>query len=118
MCLKVMDWVTPPPPLRKNSITNLLFFLMASLRLEMLDTFRDNFRSKYRTLDRGQEDRDPGLQCGDCGLSRDTQSHCMVCPAWTEARDRLDLTCIGDMVIFYQRVLKGRDDKEKIRRKG
>ena len=32
MCLKVMDWVkTPSPPLRKNSITNPLFFWMASL---------------------------------------------------------------------------------------
>ena len=26
---KVMDWVKTPPPLRKNSITNLLFFRMA-----------------------------------------------------------------------------------------
>ena len=88
------------------------------VRLEMVETFRDNFRSKYRTLDKGEEDRDPGLQCGDCGQSRDTQSHCLVCPAWAEARDRLDLSCIGDMVIFYQRVLKGRDEKEKRRRKG
>ena len=26
-----MDWIRTPPPLRKNSITNLLFFPMASL---------------------------------------------------------------------------------------
>ena len=88
------------------------------IRLEMVETFKDNFRSKYRKLARGEEDRDPGLQCGDCGQSRDTQSHCLVCPAWAEARDRLDLSCIGDMVIFYQRVLKGREDKEKRRRTG
>ena len=30
------------------------------IRLQMLDTFKDNYRSKYRTLDRGEEDRDPG----------------------------------------------------------
>ena len=63
------------------------------IRLEMMDTFKDNYRSKNRTLDRVEEDKDPGLQCGDCGQSRDTQSHCMVCPAWAEARQRLDLAC-------------------------
>ena len=62
------------------------------IRLEMMDTFKDNFSSKYRTLDRGEEDMDPGLLCGDFGQSRDSQSHCLVCPAWTEARERLDLT--------------------------
>ena len=87
------------------------------IRLEMLDSFKDNYCCKYRTLDRGQEDMDPGLQCGDCGQDRDSQSHCLVCPAWAEARDRLDLSCIGDMVLYYQRVLKGRDEKEKKRKK-
>ena len=88
------------------------------IRLEMVDTFKDNFCSKYRKLNRGEEDRDPGLQCGDCGQSRDTQSHCLVCPAWVEARDRLNLSCIEDVVIFFQRVLKGREEKEKRRRRG
>ena len=88
------------------------------VRLEMVETFRDNFRLKYRTLDKGEEDSDPGLQCGDCGQDRDTQSHCLVCPAWAEARDRLDLSCIADMVLFYPGVLKGREEKEKMRRKG
>ena len=60
---------------------------------------------------------DPGLLCGDCGQSRDSQSHCLVCPAWTEASERLDLTCIEDLVVFYQRVLMGREEKEKKRRK-
>ena len=87
------------------------------VRTEMVDTFRDNFRSKYRTLPRGQEDRDPGLQCGDCGLDRDSQIHCLDCPAWAEARDRLDLHCMEDMVTYFRRVLKGREDKEKERRR-
>ena len=45
------------------------------IRLEMVETFKDNFRTKYQTLARGEEDRDPGLVCGDCGQSRDSQSH-------------------------------------------
>ena len=68
------------------------------IRLEMLETFKDNYRTKYRTLGRGEEDRDPGLLCGDCGESQDSQSHCLLCPAWQEARERLDLDCIGDLL--------------------
>ena len=83
------------------------------VRLEILETFKDNFRSKYRTLERGEEDRDPGLLCGDCGLARDSQSHCLTCPAWAEDRDRLDLECIEDLVKYFQRVLRGREDKAR-----
>ena len=83
------------------------------VRLEMLETFKDNYRSKYRTLGRGEEDQDPGLLCGDCGLARDSQSHCLTCPAWAEDRDRLDLSCIEDLVKYFQRVLRGREDKSR-----
>ena len=43
--------------------------------------------------------------------------HCLDCPAWAEARDRLDLHCMEDMVTYFRRVLKGREDKEKERRR-
>ena len=86
------------------------------VRTEMCENYKDNYRAKYRTLARGEEDRDPGLQCGDCGQSRDTQSHCLVCPAWATARKRLDLSDIEDMVTYFQRVLRGREDKEKEKR--
>ena len=87
------------------------------VRLEMLETFKDNYRTKYRTLGRGEEDRDPGLLCSDCGQSRDSQSHCLTCPAWQEARERLDLSCIGDIVVYFQRVLRGREVKKDEERK-
>ena len=47
----------------------------------------------------------------------DTQSHCLVCPSQEEARDKLDLTCIEDMVTFYQRILNGREEMEKKEKK-
>ena len=50
--------------------------------LEMLETFKDN----YRTLGRGKEDRDPGLLCDDCEQSGDSQSPCLLCLAWLEGR--------------------------------
>ena len=60
------------------------------IRLEMLESFKDNYWTKYRTLGRGHEDRDPGLRCGDCGQSRDSQSHCLqiwsVQPGWRPGR--------------------------------
>ena len=72
-----------------------------------------------RTLERGEEDRDSGHLCGDCGLTRDTQSHCLSCPAWYEDRDRLDLECIEDLVKYFKQVLRGtggqgREGKEKM----
>ena len=88
------------------------------IRTEMCETFKDNFRSKYRTLDRGEEDKDPGLNCEDCSQFQDSQSHCMICPAWTEARDRLDLEDMNDVVTYFRRVLQGREEKrETIRRR-
>ena len=34
-----------------------------------------------------------------------------------EARERLDLSCIEDVVIYFQRVLKGREEKKDKERK-
>ena len=87
------------------------------IRIKMLESLKDNYRTKYLTLSRGQKDRDPGLRCGDCGQSRDYQSHCLVCPAWLDTRERLDLTCIGDVMIYLQRVLKGREERKDKERK-
>ena len=97
------------------------------LRTEMLEPFKDNFRSKYRTLERGQEEEDPGLRYKNCQDSpppaRDSQVHCLVCPAWSHLREDLDLTdvrCIEDMVTYFQRVIKAREaksDREKKERK-
>ena len=81
--------------------------------LEMLETFMDNYRSKYRTLEQGEEDRYPCLVCGDCGLARDSQSHCLICPAWAKDRDRFDLSCIEDLVKYFQRVLRGQEDQAR-----
>ena len=97
------------------------------LRTEMLEHFKDNYRSKYRTMERGQEEDDPGLRCQECQdeppAARDSQVHCLICPAWTHLREDLDLTdirCIDDMVTYFQRVIKAREeksDREKKRRK-
>ena len=38
----------------------------------MCEAFKDNYRSKYRTLERGEEDKDPGLTCEDCGQAQDS----------------------------------------------
>ena len=87
------------------------------VRTEMLKDSKDNYRSKYRTMERGQEEDDPGLRCQECRV------HCLVCPAWTYLREDLDLTdirCMDDMVTFFQRVIKAREeksDREKRRRK-
>ena len=90
------------------------------IRTEMVKSFKDNFRSKYRTLERGEEDTDPGLLCRDCDITpgeRDNQAHCLRCPAWGELRKDLDLTFMEDVVIYFRRVLEARTDKEEEERK-
>ena len=79
----------------------------------MTKTFKDNFISKYRTLERGEEDRYPGLQCEDCGQSRDSHSHCKVCAAWLEARDRLDMEEIIDLVTYFLEFFIDRRTRKK-----
>ena len=88
------------------------------IRTEMMKTFKDNYRSKYRERDRGEEEDDPGLQCSDCSVphSPDSQSHCLRCPAWEHLRTGLDMEVIEDVVTYFQRVLAGRDDKARRRR--
>ena len=78
----------------------------------MLEHFKDDYSSKYGTMQRGQEENGPGLICQECQdeppPARDSQVHCLVCPAWTHLREDLDLTdirCIDDMVTFFQRVI-------------
>ena len=90
------------------------------IRTEMLESFKDNYRSKNRTLDRGEEDDDPGLQCQYCDLTepaRDSQAHCLQCPAWGHLRQDLDLTFMEDMVSYFRRVMEARADLEEEERK-
>ena len=90
------------------------------IRTQLVAMFKDNFRNKHRTLPRGEEDEDPGLQCEDCEGARDTQAHCLECPAWEEAREDLNLTFAEDMVLYFRRVLEGREERreeERVRRR-
>ena len=34
-----------------------------------------------------------------------SQSHCLVCPAWKELREGLDLKQIKDLTIYFRRLL-------------
>ena len=86
------------------------------LRTEMIKTFKDNFRCKYRLLDRGEEDRDPGLICSDCDTvkARDSQAHCVICPTWGYLRINLDMENIDNVLMYFKRVfLGGREEKEE-----
>ena len=83
------------------------------IRTQLVSMFKDNFRNKHRKLPRGQEDEDQGLLCGDCRGARDTQAHCLVCPAWQVAREGLNFAVTEDMVLYFRRVLEGREKREE-----
>ena len=59
-------------------------------------------------------------QCKYCDItapSRDSQAHCLRCPAWESLRSDLDLTFLEDLVTYFQRVLKERAEREEKERK-
>ena len=61
----------------------------------MMESFKDNYRAKHRTLERGEEDRDPGLKCTYCESAEhalDSQAHCLRCTALSDLRTDLHLT--------------------------
>ena len=87
------------------------------IRTEMVDDFKDNFIAKYRTLEKGQEDRDPGLQCDYCDVTnqaRDSQAHCLC---RSQVRSGPDFPGGSDLVTYFQRVLKARAEREEKERK-
>ena len=50
-----------------------------------------------------------GLICSYCHEGQVmSQSHCLVCPAWGEQREGLDLTSIVDMASFFRKLLTER----------
>ena len=109
--IKHQDFTIMQPYMKDKSIDKCR--TQFRLRTEMLEGFKDNYRSKYRTVPKGQEEEDPGLRCQDCQdkptQARDSQVHCLVCPAWEHLREDLDITdvrCIDDMVTYFRRVIK------------
>ena len=59
------------------------------IRTEMVKEIPGNFKNKYRL--KGTENE--GLICPECQEQAVmTQSHCPICPAWTELRDGLDVS--------------------------
>ena len=116
--IKHQDFTVMQPYMKDKSVDNCR--TKFRLRTEMLEHFKYNYRSKYRTMERGHEEEDPWLSCQDC---KDSQVHCLVCPAGAHLREDLDMSdirFIDDMVKYFQRVIKAREeknDREKKRRK-
>ena len=77
----------------------------------MVEDIPANFKNKYRLNGRNS---DEGLICKHCQeeVVMD-QAHCMVCPAWEDIRQGLDMTSMRDMVKFFQEMLKEIDKKKK-----
>ena len=83
------------------------------IRSEMVKDIRGNFKDKFK-----RNGGEAALQCQECLFGiLETQSHCLICPKWTEIRNGLELDKIEGMVVFFQRLLVERS-KEKIGSQG
>ena len=84
------------------------------IRSKMVEDIPGNFKNKFRTKSRKS---DEGLVCKHCqeNVMMD-QAHCLVCPAWEDIRQGLDMCNMLDLVQFFQEMLKKLDnmkDKKK-----
>ena len=78
------------------------------VRSHMVQDIPGNFKEKFRK-------KGDGLNCKYCDESEVmTQSHCLVCPAWAELRVGLSMDNIGDLVIFFQKLLAERTRLDKL----
>ena len=50
-------------------------------------------------------------KCDDCH-SMDSQAHIVWCPAYAALREGKDLECDKDLVEYYQKVMKIREDNQ------
>ena len=82
------------------------------VRCHMVPDIPDNFKAKYR---KKGPDSNVELFCKYCEEEVImSQSHCMVCPAWTELREGLDLTNIMDMAKFFRMLLTERARRDSL----
>ena len=87
------------------------------IRCKMVEDIPANFKNKFRT--KGRKD-DDGLECKHLHCQDKVlhdQAHCLVCPAWEDIRQGLDMTSMLDLVKFFQEMLKKMDEK-KDKKKG
>ena len=54
-----------------------------------------------------------GLKCSHCSETIMTQSHCTICPGMAELRVGLEMDDIGDMVIFFRKLMIERSKRSK-----
>ena len=84
--------------------------LAFQIRSKMVKEIPANFKNKYK-----EEDQ----LCKFCNeMKTFNQSHCIVCPAWEQQREGLDLTKIEDMVTFFRKMLSEKEKEEKRRKTG
>ena len=78
------------------------------VRCMMVPEIPNNFKDKYKK-------KENGLICSYCDEGQVmSQSHCLVCPAWAEQREGLDLTSIVDMASFFRKLLAERERLEAL----
>ena len=69
------------------------------VRTNMVEGFKGSFKNMFKHTD---------LDCVGCGLEIDYQAHSMVCPAYDDLREGLDMEKDQDLVTFFKKVMESR----------
>ena len=74
------------------------------VRTKMVKSIKMNYKNSHKQ----------NLMCDRCDLRQnETQCHAMTCPGWEEQRAGLDLSRLGDIVTFFNRILEDKDKGRK-----
>ena len=65
----------------------------------MVEGFKANFKNMYK----GQE-----TNCDACKQASDSQCHALVCTAYDDLREGMDITKVVDLVNFFRNVMERR----------
>ena len=95
--IKDEDFREPQSYMHEKSIEN--GRLAFRIRSKMVKDIPENFKNKHKNDSQG-------LKCKYCSSGEIlSQSHCLVCPAWKELRQGLELNNIKDLTTFFRKMM-------------
>ena len=73
-------------------------------RTNLVDWFKGNFKNRYK---------DSPTNCKGCDQEVDDidQAHAILCPAYDDLREGMDLHCDRDLVEYFRRIMKRRNQE-------
>ena len=71
-------------------------------RTNLVEGFKGNFKNRYK---------ESTTNCEGCDQEVDDQAHAILCPAYDDLREGMDMHCDRDLVEYFRRIMKRRNQE-------